>query len=225
MKINFKDYSIERSKYLVDPLDDNILDKLKKHDEFNEKFTTDKEYTCRYIVLMYDMNSSLRLDVRDFWERKRVAASIAGFTIDNRRKGGGGFDPTVENMLLGEDVAVNNAITKYILLFGIPEYAALIIYETMLVFEVQKTLKNIYTKDTPKIIDFIKGQIKELTEELYGGKEVLNARKALYSRIERERAYEKPEEIIKRINEGDTLKDFSPYEGYEPQKMKFLDDK
>jgi hypothetical protein len=223
MKQDTLGYVIDIPKYYYDPFDENLTNKLSKYDEFNEDFGVDKSKTLKYIILMYDMQSDLRLEVRDFWERKRVAAMIAGFKFKPRLKE---FDEQVEKMLLGDNAAVNNAITKYVMLFGSQQYAALVVYHTMLVFEVQKTLRGSYTKDTVKNVDHIRKEIDKITDELYGGKETINAKKALYSRIEKDRRAEKPEDIIKRINEGDSLSEFSPYgEDYEVDKMKFKGDK
>ena len=221
-KVDTFGYVIDRSKYYFDPFDEDLSKKLSKYDEFNEEFGLDKDSTLKYIVLMFDMQSSLRLDVRDFWERKRVAALIAGFKYKARMKE---FDEATEKMLLGENAAVNNAVTKYIMLFGSQQYAALVIYHTMLVFEVQKTMRNSYTNSTIKNVEHIRKEIDKITEELYGCKETINARKALYSKIEKDRRAEKPEDIIERINKGDNLIEYSPYgEDYIPDKMKYKGD-
>jgi hypothetical protein len=223
MKLETFGYVIDSKKYYYDPTANDLDEQLSKYDEFNEEYELDKSMVNRYIVLMFDMNTSLRLDVRDFWERKRVAAQIAGFTLRPRVRE---FEQPVENMLLGNNAAVNNAITKYIMLFGLPEYASLVIFQTMLVFEVQKTLRGSYTKDTSKNVDYIHKRISELTDLLYGGKEAINARKALYSKIEKDRRAEKPEDIINRINSGDDLSDMSPYEkDYKVDKMNYKGDK
>lgn len=218
--MDIKGYQVDGTKYLINPTAGNLLELVSKYDEFKEDFKIDKLLATKYIILMYDLNTTLKLDIRDFWERKRASALIAGFKLNSKRE----FDEPVEKMLLGENDAVNNAMTKYILLFGIPAYSALIIYYTRLIHEVQKTLRG-SSKTSLKDIDTIKNKIEECEEELFGGKETLNAKKALYSRIEKERKAEKPEEIIKRINEGDDLSEFSPYEkGYKVGEMKFMGD-
>lgn len=222
MKLETFGYVIDKKKYYYDPTADDLDQQLSKYDEFNENYELDKTMVNRYIVLMFDMNTSLRLDVRDFWERKRIAAQIAGFKFRPRVKE---FEEPVESMLLGNNAAVNNAITKYIMLFGLPEYASLVIFQTMLVFEVQKTLRGTYNNNTSKNVDYIHKRISELTDLLYGGKEAINAKKALYSKIEKDRRAEKPEDIIKRINDGDDLSDMNPYgESYKVDKMKYKGD-
>jgi len=222
MKLETFGYVIDRKKYYFDPTADDLDQQLSKYDEFNENYELDKTMVNRYIVLMFDMNTSLRLDVRDFWKRKRISAQIAGFKFRPRVKE---FEEPVESMLLGNNAAVNNAITKYIMLFGLPEYASLVIFQTMLVFEVQKTLRGTYNNNTSKNVDYIHKRISELTDLLYGGKEAINAKKALYSKIEKDRRAEKPEDIIKRINDGDDLADMNPYgESYKVDKMKYKGD-
>jgi len=222
MKLETFGYHVDGKKFYYDPTADDLDEQLSKYEEFKEEYGIDKSKVNRYIVLMFDMNTSLRLDVRDFWERKRISAQIAGFTFKPKLKE---FEEPVEKMLLGDNAAVNNAITKYIMLFGLPEYASLVIFQTMLVFEVQKTLRGSYTKDTSKNVDYIHKRISELTDLLYGGKETINAKKALYSKIEKDRRYEKAEDIIERINSGDKLVEANPYgKDYDEGKMSFQGD-
>lgn len=219
--MDVKGYNIDRSKYLIDPFAENLLELVARYDEFKDDFKVQKLEAIRYIILMYDLKSTLKLDVRDFWERKRVAAICGGFKLNNKKE----FDDEVEKMLLGENDAVNNAMTKYIMLFGIPTYAVLNIYYNRLTFEVQKALRGIPSKTALKDIDYLKKKIEECEEELYGGKEVVNAKKALYSRIEKERKYEKPEDIMLKISNGDDLSDFNPYgKDYKVEKQEFLGD-
>lgn len=219
--MEIKGYRIEQSKYLIDPFADNLLEQVSKYDEFNNDFKVDKLCATRYIILMYDLKSSLRLDVRDFWERKRTSALVAGFNLNSKKE----FDEPIEKMLLGENDAVNNAMTKYIMLFGIPALAVLNIYYNKLTFEVQKALRGTASKTSLKDIDYLKVKIEECEEELYGGKEAINAKKALYSKIEKERKAEKPEEIIARINAGDDLNDANPYgKGYKVDELSFIGD-
>lgn len=217
--MNIQGYEIDTTRYLINPFSENLLEQAKKYEEFNEDFNLPKLETVRYIILMYDIKTSLKLDVRDFWERKRISALVAGFRLNKKKE----FEEDVEKMLLGENDAVNNAVVKYILLFGMTAYSAQIIYYTRLVHEVQKTLRG-SSKTSLKDIDTLKNKIEECEEELFGGKEILNARKALYSKIEKERKAEKPEEIIKRLNEGDDLSEMSAYGNYKPDPLKFEGD-
>ena len=74
-----------------------------------------------------------------------------------------------------------------------------------------------------KNIEFLRIKIKELTEILYGGGETLNARRALYAGIEKDR-FPLPDDGIKRLNQGDNLEDYNPYGEYKVEKLKFVGD-
>ena len=106
---------------------------------------------------MYDMNSPLRLEYPDAWERKKVAALHVGFKVDKK----GMFDKSVETALIGENNYVNLAMTKYVMLHGIPEYSALVAYQTGLGFEVLKTLRGTINPTITKNIESLRIKIKE----------------------------------------------------------------
>lgn len=210
------------STMLFNPNDENLVDKLSVYTEFNQKesdYGVDKLKLFRYIVVMYDMNSPLRLEYPDAWERKKVAALHVGFKVDKK----GMFDKNVEAVLIGENNYVNLAMTKYVMLHGIPEYSALVAYQTGLGFEVIKTLRGTINPTITKNIEFLRIKIKELTEILYGGGETLNARRALYAGIEKDR-FPLPDDVIKRLNQGDNLEDYTPYGEYKVEKLKFVGD-
>ena len=210
------------STMLFNPNDDNLVDKLSVYTEFNQKesdYGVDKLKLFRYVVLMYDMNSPLRLEYPDFWERKKVACVHVGFRSDKK----GMFDKNVEAVLIGENNYVNLAVTKYVMLHGLPEYSALIAYQSGMYFEVLKTLRGTINPTITKNIEFIRIKIKELTEILYGGGETLNARRALYSGIEKDR-FPLPDDVIKRLNQGDSLDDYNPYGDYKVDKITFKGD-
>ena len=57
------------STMLFNPNDENLVDKLSVYTEFNQKesdFGVNKLKLFQYIVVMYDMNSPLRLEYPDF---------------------------------------------------------------------------------------------------------------------------------------------------------------
>ena len=58
------------STMLFNPNDENLVDKLSVYTEFNQKesdYGVDKLKLFRYIVVMYDMASPLRLEYPDAW--------------------------------------------------------------------------------------------------------------------------------------------------------------
>lgn len=207
---------------LFDPNDEQLVESLSVYGEFNlpdEDYGCDREKLFRFIIIMYDMNSPMRLEYPEFWERKKVSALEAGFKVDKK----GHFDDNVESFLVGDNTRVNEAIAKYVLLHGIPEYTALVVYQTGLYLEMVKTLKGIVNKQLTQNVEFLRIKIRELTDIIYGGSETINAKRALYSGIEKDR-FPLPDDVVKRLNDGDDLSDYNPYGTYEVGKIKFIGD-
>lgn len=210
------------STMLFNPNDENLVDKLSVYTEFNQKesdYGVDKLKLFRYIVVMYDMNSPLRLEYPDFWERKKIAALHVGFKVDKK----GIFEKNVEQILIGENNYANMAVTKYVMLHGIPEFTLLVASQAGLYFESLKVQRGTVTPAIAKNMKQFAADIRELTEILYGGGETLNARMALYAGIEKDR-FPLPDDVIKRLNQGDDLEDYTPYGEYKVEKLKFVGD-
>lgn len=210
---------VEKGKMLYDPNDPALYEKLKRYGEFDfDGLELNPYEVCRFIVLMYDMESPLRLEHLELWARKRAAAEMAGFKIGKS----GAFDLRVEQMLLGENVIVNTAIAKYIMLFGLPEIASLEADQASMFFEVARSLKGEANKNTLHNIAFLRKEINALTEEVFGGSEAHSLRKALYGHLEDKRNSIKPEEVIKRLAAGDDLIEWSPYgDTYKPNNLTY----
>ena len=207
---------------LFNPNDNDLVEKLSVYGEFSKNETDyglDRLKLFRYIIMMYDMLSPMRLEYPDFWERKKVSALNAGFKVNKK----GYFDEIIEKMLLGENELVNQAANKYIMLHGIPEYAALSAYQAALYFETLKTQRGSVTPNILHNTEFLRMKIRELTDLLYGGSETINAKRALYSGIEKDR-FPLPDDVVKRFNEGDKLEDYNPYGNYEVEPIKFMGD-
>ena len=207
---------------LFNPNDNDLVEKLSVYGEFSKNETDyglDRLKLFRYIVMMYDMLSPMRLEYPDFWERKKVSALNAGFKVNKK----GYFDEIIEKMLLGENDYVNQAVTKYVMLHGVPEYSALVAYQAGLYFETLKVQRGTITPNITKNIDMLSAKIRLLTEQIYGGSETINAKRALYSGIEKDR-FPLPDDVVKRLNEGDKLEDYNPYGNYEVEPIKFMGD-
>ena len=87
---------------LFNPNDNDLVEKLSVYGEFSKNETDyglDRLKLFRYIIMMYDMLSPMRLEYPDFWERKKVSALNAGFKVNKK----GYFDEIIEKMLLGEN--------------------------------------------------------------------------------------------------------------------------
>jgi len=207
------------SKMLYNPNDEELVEKLSMYAEFNKDFGIDKEKLFKYIVITYDMESPMRTMYVDLWERKRSVAILVGFKMNSNGK----FSEEEEAVFIGKNMDVNEAITKYIMLHGIPEYTALVAYQSGLHYEMLKVQRGVINQSITKNINLLREKIRDITEYLFGGDETLNLKRMLYSKIEKDR-FPLPDEVVKRINNGDMLDDFNPYGDYKVDELKFLGD-
>jgi hypothetical protein len=194
--------------------------------EFNSyKGKLPKGKVFAYIVITFDLNSPLRVTITNYYDRKKLAAELAGW----EKKKNDEFEDDVTNMLLGSDEDVNSLVVAYLVQFSMPEYIQLIAYLNMSYAAMRDALSgNFYDDKMAKSIDFLTGKIRELTNYIFGSgqiDEIAAARKALYYMAEKERIKLNPENIVKlKADRGGLPDDFNPYGDYKTDKLKFISD-
>jgi hypothetical protein len=105
----------------------------------------------------------------------------------------------------------------------------MVAYLSLLSSETRKAIDFKGDKNSIDIVTKTGDKIKELQRVVFRSgeyDEITAVRKALYSRLEKERLKIRPEEIVRMIAEEGVLpEEFNPYgEGYMPEKSKFLGD-
>ena len=195
------------SNFLYDPFAPDTVDRLEEYEEFH--FTVpDKPKIVSYIILMYDIKSDLKKLYEGLYERKRNAALLAGFELTN-----GKFEPWVESMILGENDSVNDAILRYVRLFGIPDATAYLAYTEILHKQVLAAMHETDEKKLKTIQDNIENAMDKVTvfeRRIFSGDEVETVRAALYRYAEKVRLQLRPEDVANAIEKGD-LKLADPY--------------
>jgi hypothetical protein len=205
--------------FLYPPFSEKSYKKLLEFEEFKKaKKYIDVNKFIDYVILMYDINSPLRKEYPftspqenvNYSRRKFECARLAGFELypnGNKKE----FDAFVSGMLVGENEPCNDAILKYILQFGMPELMALISFEQLLIQETKTAIGGSGDKETIKNIDSLYQKIRELTDEIYYGRETLEAKKSLYMFVEREKLNIFPEDVATMIEKtGKLPKEWSP---------------
>ena len=217
---------IDTSRLLYDIKASGFVDKIKdKIPEFKDyKGEIPEKKVFQHIVLMYDPNSPLWKEVKDFYDRKRVCAEVVGFAKRKNK-----WVEEAESMLLGTHEQYNSMMASFIAQFGIPELYQLIVCLYLLNSEMKKVIEGRGNRDSYKITMDTGDKITELTRViLHSGEvdEIAMARNALYAKAEQERLKIRPEEIVRLISEeGDLPEDYNPYgENYKPEKSVFLGD-
>lgn len=213
------------SKCLYHPSADGFLTSIQDIKEFKDySGALPKKKLFTWIVVMYDLESPLRKTIANYYERKKLAAEVAGWeTMMN-----GEFAENVTNLLTGADESANTLVVAYLLQFSMPEYVQLIAFLNMSYAITREIMNNQFDKDTDKTFDRLTERIKSLTNEVFGSgqfDEVMAARKALYEMAEKERLKLTPENVVKMItNEGGLPESMNPYNGYKPDKIKYVSD-
>ena len=215
-------------KCLYNPLSDNLKD------EMSPKLSSIKEYKgaknkisinsiLKYLILMYDVQSPMHRETKEYYQRKRECARTAGFPI----KDDGKWRDDAVAILIGENEWFNSLVVKYLALLALPEYTQLIVYLELLSRRTKKVFDGEDDDKTHTIINALTEKIKELTNKIFGSgetDEIQQARRALYEQGEEDRVRMRPEDIINLMNETGGLPAAWGY-GIEMGKIEFIGDK
>jgi len=178
---------------------------LKKYPEFSEKtpgfthikISVDKMF--RYVLLMYTDNIIHRL-IPEFAHRKREAALLAGFPVDDNGK----FSGMVEKMLYCEYESVNDVAVRVMFMNKNSDFQLLVLYNDILLNQMRemykmgkdkKDAKGEKLKEMLQNIQTLKGHIEELKRTLTNGDNNTNLLDKLYSWVEGINLGIRPEEI------------------------------
>lgn len=217
---------IDGSRFLFDPKDPNLVnilqDKIPEFNKYDGKIAAKKVF--QYIVLMYDVSSPLWRDVLDYYVRKSTIAEMVGFPKTKNV-----WNPEAESILIGTNEIVNEMIVAFVAQFNAIEYYQMVAYLSLLSSETRKAVSFDGDKNSISIITQTGDKIKELQRVVFRSgeyDEIAQVRKALYSRLEKERLKIRPEDVVRQLAEDGKLPvEFNPYgEDYTPEKHKFLGD-
>jgi hypothetical protein len=205
--------NINLSAFKYNPADNKDLKRLEEnHEEFygvNAKsgLKVLKKEILRYIILMYDKNTPLRIMYTGFNKRKGYAAIMAGFKRDPRT---GKFNNAVKDVILGKNDDVNKAIVRYLMFFYDADYLQLIIYYELLgkqyrtaMEDGQKALSN----TNVQAIEKIREEINRLTEKIFGNEDGSEESKdleiELYRALEIEKETLHPDFVARQWTDGE----------------------
>lgn len=202
--------------------------------DIEKAFTSFKEYECpkylrksifSWIVLMYDVNSPIRLETSDYYEQKAICAKIVGFNTNSDNE----YSKNIESILLGKDQETNNLIVDYIISFSSPEYTQLKMFIIMQRHIMKSLLRGSFNPKTSDMITSTSEKIESLTRLVYhsGDRiEIEEARRALYKKAGEDINKLKPEAIAEMLdNNGELPAEWSIYgDDYTPDDLKFEGD-
>jgi hypothetical protein len=200
---------IDLSKLRYDPSNKKDLKRLQEDhpDAFgiehyeNPKLHKFHNEIMRYIILVYDMRSPLIQSIKEHNERKVRSLLMAGFESNNL----GRFDTDIESSLLyGKDQGVARMIVKYVYIFNNIDYSELVGMIEINSQILRDIMNAKRTKDTMKQLSDTSARIKELTANVFGGKETKEIEEQLYEQLNMSRLSFRPERIAQRIHLGKT---------------------
>lgn len=160
-----------------------------------------KKEILRYIILMYDKNTPLRVMYSGFYKRKGYAAIMAGFQRDPRT---GRFNNAVKDIVLGKNDDVNKGIVRYIMKFADADYLQLIIYNELLGQQFRTAMSDgqkALTSTNVKAIQEIREEISGLTEKVFGGNESRELEVELYRALEIEKETLHPDFVSRQVSD------------------------
>lgn len=167
----------------------------------------DKEETYKYIIAYYNPKSPVRFEP-DLIARKKAAAQVAGW----KAKEFGRYPSHVDDILMAKNEAVNQLIIDYCYLVGGVDFTILAVYEQGMYNELINLIGRAFTKDTVKKIKEITDEINEIKEKILANdtfsKELS---KALYAKTESIRIELRPEDIARKIKDGEEPVKVKPY--------------
>ena len=214
--------NLDTHKLLYDPQKPKELDRLREDvPEFDAEISLGKNKVATYVVLLYDISSPLRVEYPKMLERKAIAAQYAGFTLDKHRNK---FQAPVEKMITGQIPEINVMAIKYLRLFNDPHLIALESYVNMLAIISAQTLgmkEDADPRDATTryaLIDKLSTSIKELTNEVFKGREVDEIIRELYGSIESVKEMLMPEHIAQKLAAGEDF-GYNPYGEYKPEPL------
>jgi len=216
---------IDGSRFLYDPKSQDLVktlqDKILEFKKYDGKIPAKKVF--QYIVLMYDVSSPLWREIIDYYVRKSTVADIVGFP-----KVKGQRTEEAEAILIGTNDVVNEMIVAFVAQFSTIEFFQMVAYLSLLSSETRKAVSFDGDKNSISIITQTGDKIKELQRVVFRSgeyDEISFVRKALYSKLEKERLKIRPEDIVRTISDnGELPEDFNPYGDYKPEKSKFIGD-
>lgn len=198
----------DSSQFQYDPSKDYELNKLlKAHEDFQEKLGDDLEKQrktiFRYIILMYDIHSPLRIMFAEDFKRKREAAVLAGFKM---RKKNRKLTPALEDILIGKNPTVNKMIIRYVLGFSNPDYLRLVVFKEMLGQMARDSIngKNV-TPQNIKAFNELSESIEHLQDKIFGSRESKELKEELYKTLEEEYFNLQPDMVARELSENEAL--------------------
>lgn len=217
------------SKCLYNPLSGNLKE------EMSPKLPMIKEYRggkgkipinniLKYLILMYDLQSPLHREVKDYYGRKKASAMAAEFPMGQDGK----WRDDAQSILIGTDKWFNGLLAQYLSLQATPEYMQLIIYLELLARKTRGILDGDIDDKTHVVVKSLTESISELTSRVFGTAgedEVQAARQALYAKAEDDRIRMRPEDVVNLMNENGELPSSWGYgDGYEVEQITFIGD-
>ena len=196
---------LDGSKFLFDPTDKKSYSKLRAIPEFQKSVPGIKwDKLIRYIILMYDYeNKQVREEFPLYPQRKIAVCKLLELT-DGRN-----LLPGMEEVLLGEKKNVNRMIVKYISFFNNPDLMLLYNYYEISLRVSEQIFSGKIENSTVKNLNTINTQLKQLIENVFGGKEQGDLISELYYYLNQGELDIQPEVIAEKLAKGD-----DPLDGY-----------
>lgn len=214
---------------LVDIEGEDFVEQFRSlHRDLNVSFGVNgisDESIIKYIVASYDISSPFVVQYSDWAQRRRETGIFAQFPTKGRE-----WIEEAENIVRGRNQEVNQVAIRYMFLQNNLEFIQLMSYQKMLEDQVHALHGGSYGKPSEydklkQNIDNLTKDIKQLQRYVFSGEEWKEWRNALYNFVSVIRTDISPEDVADKLQKGEPVVDDVPYPNYEPEELRFIDDK
>jgi hypothetical protein len=224
---------LDVSKMIISPNHPQLVNFIEKEIPLMKSIKvkyTPKNFTkmmlYKYILLMYDPSSPIQsMHSLDFYEKKYYACAYAGYPLKKGKDGHKRFDSRVDEMVLGENEEITDAVINFIGYINSPQWNYLVfLHESMLAFTRDAMGKKNRDSKTSKEFRALYDAFYEISNQIgHVYEETKEFSRRFYRQIEISRSSVKPEDYAKALSDNDELRGDSPYPiDYVPNKLTFI---
>jgi len=166
----------------------------------------------QYIILMYDVHSPIKKEIKDYIQRKRVCAEMTSMP---RQKGQ--WATETDDIFFGKNEQFNMMVIGYLRELAMPEWTQLVAYHQLQENLTRQIFNHNADKNVHTALQAVTDGIISLTKKVFASgeyDEVMAMRKALYTQIREDIKILRPENIaIELRDKGNVPEDWSAYAG------------
>ena len=192
---------------------------LEVYPEFNPKLylemkPLDFNDLMKYVVAVYD-KKGLRVYEENVSKRKKIAANMVGW----RQNADGGYPLKIEAILTNKNGLVNALIIRYLKLMRSVEYSSLVAFEEQYFNMISKMIQEDISKQDHEAFVKVEESLNRRVLDFCSGDYAKGLHNSIYESIELEKLGLRPEDIARKLRNGDDIVDVKPYGNWKGNRL------